>query len=129
MGEILQYRRVVRLEYSLGNGGIKINMEGSNDDYFSTVDEIQMGTGGVDLNNIGLDNDTVIMDFSKPVVCNIKAGRYYNSMLCGAKLEGKNRVLYVEKLDDLASKLEMLRDEAVEKKKEEIELERNKNVV
>lgn len=125
MGETLQYRRVTKLGYSLGNGQIKINMDGSNDDYFSNVDEIQIDPGNVDLNNFEIGEDAVKIDFLKPVVCNIRSGRYYKSMTCGAKLEGKNRVLYVEKLEDLASKLEILRDEAVEKKKEEIELNKN----
>ena len=42
MGDTLQYRRVIGLQYSLGKGEIKINMDGTNDDYYSNVDEIQI---------------------------------------------------------------------------------------
>ena len=89
MGDILQYRRVVGLEYSLGKGEMKINMEGTNDDYYSNVDEVQINPEVVDLNNLGLDKNAVTMRFSKPIICNISSGKYYSSMMCGAKFERK----------------------------------------
>ena len=64
MGDILQYRRVIGLEYSLGNGEIRINMEGTNDDYYSSVDEVQINPEIVDLNNLELEKNAVTMNFS-----------------------------------------------------------------
>jgi len=125
MGDILQYRRVVGLEYSLGKGEMKINMEGTNDDYYSNVDEVQINPDVVDLNNFGLDKNEVTMRFSKPIICNINSGKYSSSMMCGARFEGKERGLLVEKLEDLASKFGFLMDESVQKKKEEIQSKKN----
>jgi hypothetical protein len=125
MGDTLQYRRVNRLEYALGGGELKINMDGSNDDYFSNVDEVQINPNDVDLSDFKLDKNAVIMNFSKPIICNINAGKYFNSMMCGAKFEGKDKGLFVERLDSLASRLESLVDESVEKRKEEIQSRKN----
>jgi hypothetical protein len=125
MGDTLQYRRVVGLEYSLGNGEIKINMDGTNDDYYSNVDEVQINPSSIDLNNFQLDKEAVTMHFSKPIICNINSGKYHSSMKCGAKFEGKESSQFVERLEDLADRIEFLIDESVEKKKEEIQSRRN----
>ena len=63
--------------------------------------------------------------FSKPIICNINSGKYSSSMMCGARFEGKERGLLVEKLEDLASKFGFLMDESVQKKKEEIQSRKN----
>ena len=118
MGDILQYRRVVGLEYAFGKGEMKINMDDTNDDYYSNVDEVQINPELVDLNSLELEKNTLTMHFSKPLNCNVKSGRYLSSMICGSKFEGKEKNLHVEKLEDLASKLEILADESVQKKKE-----------
>ena len=89
MGDTLQYRRVIGLQYSLGKGEIKINMDGTNDDYYSNVDEIQIDPRNIDLNTLQLEKEAVTMQFSKPIICNIKSGKYLSTMLCGAKFEGK----------------------------------------
>jgi len=125
MGDILQYRCVVGLEYSFAKGEIKINMEGTNDDYYSNVDEVQINPDVVDLDKFGLDRNAVTMRFSKPIICNINSGKYSSSMMCGARFEGKERGLLVEKLEDLASKFGFLTDESVQKKKEEIQSRKN----
>jgi len=125
MGDILQYRCVVVLKYSFGKGEIKINMDGTNDDYYSNVDEVQINPDVVDLKNFGLDRNAVTMSFSKPIICNINSGKYFSSMMCGARFEGKERGQLVEKLEDLASKFGFLIDESVQKKKEEIQSRKN----
>jgi len=125
MGDTLQYRRVMRLEYALGSGDLKLNMEGSNDNYYSNVDEVQINPNDVDLGDFKLDKNAVIMNFSKSIICNINAGKYYNSIMCGAKFEGKDKSLFVERLDSLASRLESMLDESVEKRKEDIQSKKN----
>jgi hypothetical protein len=100
---------------------MRINMEDTNDDYYSNVDELQINPEIVDLNTLELEKNAVTMLFSKPINCNVKTGRYFSSMICGSKFEGKERNLYVEKLEDLASRLDLLVDESVQKKKEMIQ--------
>ena len=118
MSDILQYRKVISLEYALGKGQMRINMQDTNDDYYSNVDEVQIHPEIVDLNSLELEKNALTMLFSKPINCNVKSGRYFSSMLCGSKLEGKEEKLHVEKLEDLTSKLDMLVDESVKKKKD-----------
>jgi len=125
MGDTLQYRRVNRLEYALGSGELKINMDGSNDNYYSNVDEVQINPNDVDLSDFKLDKNAVVMNFSKPIICNINSGKYYNSVMCGTKFEGKDKSLFVERLDSLASRIGSLVDESVIKKKEEIDSRKN----
>ena len=125
MADILQYRRVIGLEYSLGKGEMKIDMDDTNDNYYSNVDEVQINPEVVDLNNLELDKNAVTMHFSKPINCNISSGRYFSSMICGARFEGKERNQHVEKLEDLAKRFKFLIDESVQKKKEEIQSRKN----
>ena len=121
MGDTLQYRRVIGLQYTLGKGEIKINMVGTIDDYYSNVDEVQINPSTVGLNNLELDRNAVTMRFSEPIICNIRSGKYHSSMMCGAKFEGKESSLLVERLEDLADRFGFLMDESVQKKKEEMQ--------
>ncbi len=124
MGEILQYRRVIALEYSLGKGETKINMEGTLDNYYSKLDKVNIDPNVVDLSNLKVTKNSVKINFASPIICNVDSGRHFSSMICGAKLEGKNEDLLVERLEDLAAKLGYSNDGAVmwqkkEKKDEE----------
>jgi hypothetical protein len=125
MGDTLQYRRVNRLEYALGSGELKLNMDGSNDDYYSNVDEVQINPSDVDLSDFKLDKNTTVINFSKSIICNINTGKYHNSIMCGTKFEGKDKNLFVERLDSLASRFSSMVDESVEKRKEEIQSRKN----
>lgn len=105
MGEILQYRKVIALDYSLGKGETKINMDGTLDNYYSKIDKLNIDPNAVDLSNLKVTKNSVKINFTSPIVCNVDSGRHFSSMLCGAKLEGKNEDLLVERLEDLAAKL------------------------
>lgn len=115
-----QYRKVVGLEYSFGLGEMKINMKGTTHNYYSKLDEVEINPKNLDLNSIEINNNRIHLKFSKPINCNVDSGRYVSTMMCGTELDGKNKDEFVERLDGLADKLGMLRDESVIKKKEEI---------
>ena len=119
MGDTLQYRRVIGAKYSFVNGEIKINLDGTNNDYFSNIDEIQLNSNDIELEDLHLKKDAISLNFSKPIICNIKSGKYHSSMFCGAKMEGKQISSYVERLEDLSDKIDVFRDKSVKQKKEE----------
>lgn len=122
MSDILQYRKVISLEYSLKKGEIKINMEGTSDNYYSKIDEVKINPENANLSHLEIFKKVVKMRFSRPIVCNIESGRYFSSMRCGVKIDGKNKDLLVEKLENLASKL------GVDENESEFE-EKSKNIV
>jgi hypothetical protein len=113
MGETLQYRKVIAIDYSLGNGETKINMEGTLDNYYSKLDKVDIDPNVVNLSNLKFTKNSIKIHFSSPIICNINSGKHLSSMLCGAKLEGKNENLLVERLEDLAAKLGYSNDESV----------------
>lgn len=121
MGDTLQYRKVIGAKYSFTNGEIKINLDGTNNNYFSNIDEIQLNPTDIELEDLHLEKDAISMIFSKPIICNIKSGKYHSSMFCGAKMEGKQIDSYVERLEDISDKIEIFKDDAVKQKKEEFQ--------
>lgn len=121
MKDILQYRKVTSLEYVLGKGQMKINMDGTNDNYYSTIDEVEINTKELKMEHLEISENIVSMKFSEPIICNINSGRYYSSMKCGAKLEGKNTSLFVEKLESLSDKIGSFQDESLQELKDKIQ--------
>lgn len=119
MSENLQYRKVTALEYTLGKGEMKIFIAGINDTYYSTLDSIDIPSVMSELNQIEIQNNVVKFEFSKPIICNVHSGRYFSSMVCGAKLEGTDENLVVEKLGSLESTLGPVWKESVKKRREE----------
>jgi hypothetical protein len=121
MSENLQYRKVTGLEYVMGKGEMKIFIAGIDDTYYSTLDTIDIPSTMSELNKIEIQNKIVKLEFSKPIICNVHSGRYFSSMICGAKMEGIDENLLVEKLGSLESKLGPIWEESVKKRREEKE--------
>jgi hypothetical protein len=105
MSDILQYRRVTELEYRLGEGRTKINLEGTSNNYFSKVDDVQIDPKCVALSHLVLNTDGIRLKFASPIICNIETGKHYSSMMCGVKLEGDDKEAFVEKIDGLKKRL------------------------
>ena len=111
MTDTIQYRQVVGLEYTFGLGEMKINMEGADDNYYSKLDEVEIDPKTVDLSRFELNKNAVKMRFSTPVMCDIHGGEHYSLMKIGAKFEGKDKNLFIERIDGLASRLRSPNDE------------------
>ena len=121
MGDTLQYRRVKGLKYSLGKGEIILKMDGTEDFYYSNADEVQINPNSIELDTCRLEKEAVAMEFSKPITCNIKSGKYISTFSCGTSFKGKEPFKYVERLEDLSDKLGFFKDESVKKRKEELQ--------
>ena len=118
MGDTLQYRRVKGLKYTLGKGEIIMKMSGSNDFYYTNADEVLIDPKNIDMDDYKFEKKSVEMEFSEPITCNIKSGKYNSTFRCGTKLEGKKPFKYVERLEDLSDRLDFFKDESVKKRKE-----------
>ena len=101
----MQFRNVIQLQYTLSKGQMKINVQDDNNNYFSHLDEIEIKPDDIDINDFEISDNVVTMQFSKPIICNVKSGKYHSYMLCGAKLEGKEKDKTVERLESLTEKL------------------------
>lgn len=111
MREIIQYRKVIALEYSLEKGEVKIKMDGTQDNYYFEIDKLTIDPDNTDLGSLRVFQNEVFIIFSRPTICNVNSGRYFSSMRCGVDFEGKNEGELIEKLDGLASRLVNLEDE------------------
>ena len=123
MNEILQYRKVLELQYSLDNGQMKISLEGTSDNYFANLDEVDLNPSKVDLSYFEINKSVVKMRFADPIICNIKSGRHFSSMVCGVDFDGENKGLFVENIGGLKSKMDSFIDESVELRKDKIQSE------
>jgi hypothetical protein len=104
MSDTYQYRKVKRVEYILQSGKIIMNLDGSKNDYISQADSIEFKEDSPDfriIKRLRMGKEFVYLDFNEPITCNIKSGQYENVLLCDVGVEGKNPLLYVEKLPSL----------------------------
>ena len=121
MNDLLQYRKVTSLEYVLGQGDMKINIKGTDDNYYSKLDEVEINPEKIDLNNFEISKDTIKIKFSTPIICNINSGRHYSTMMCGTEFEGQDEDLLVERLRGISDRARSYRDESVQKRKDAIQ--------
>jgi len=119
MEDTIQYRRVIGLEYTLGTGEIKIDMENVTDNYFSKPDEVEINPKNVNLNHFGINDNVITIRFVSPINCNLTTERRFTTMTCGTKLEGDDLETNIEKIND--SKKISFYDKELQKKKEEIQ--------
>ena len=110
MKEIFQYRKVTNLEYIPNSGKLKINLEGSKDNYFSIANKLDLDAESKEyknIRNLRISKDSINIVFLKPTICNLETGRYGSEMVCNVKIEGKKPFVYVEKLPSLKERLFM----------------------
>lgn len=110
MTDVFQYRQVIELEYLLGKGQINIKMENTNDIYYSKIDEVKINPKITFLKKFMIFKDSVRLNFSKPIICNIQSGRNFSSMFCGVDFEGKDKNILVERLDGLKDRLSSINE-------------------
>jgi len=104
MSDTYQYRKVKNLEYIPQSGKIKMNVAGSNNDYISQVDKIQMAMEKTDfkiIKRLRMGKESIYVDFTEPITCNLKSGYYEDVLLCNVQLEGEDTDNFVEKLPSL----------------------------
>jgi len=122
MAETIQYRQIVNLEYKYGVGQTRMNLGDSYHNYYVDVDEIELNPKIVDISNLSLKKGGLELKFSTPIICNVREGRYSNTMLCGVKVMGEDKDKFVEVIaEDLKTKFGPMWEERVKKLREEVE--------
>ena len=114
MKDIYQYRNVKQLEYKTGSGKLKMNLEGTMDDYVSQVNDIELDFKNQDFKNIKLikiGKNTLNVEFSEPMICNLETGRYEEKLICNVETEGEDESALVEKLPNLKEKIFSINEE------------------
>ena len=119
MGEILQEKLGVKIEYVVGQNEMKIDMEGTEGNYYAKLDEIKINPKIVDLYNLELKKNDVKLDFKAPIICNLE-NVISKSMMAGVKFEGEDKDAFIEKIEETVRSFGPEWESAVRKRKETI---------
>ncbi len=125
MDDILQRKIGVKIEYNLGEDEIMVDMEGTEGNYYTKLDEIVINPKIVDLHNLDIRKTGVKMDFKVPVICDTSNLSLLSSMMVGVKFEGEDKDKFVEFIEERARSFGPEWDDAVRRRREEL-LGRNK---
>jgi len=119
--DILQKKLGVKIDLVSGHDEIKIDMEGSENNFYARLDEIQLNPKIVNLYNIEIKKNGVKMDFNAPIICNFNNVDPSKSMMVGVKFEGADRDAFVQKIEETARSFGPEWESAVTRRKEVIQ--------
>jgi hypothetical protein len=120
MGDVLNKKLRVRIEYSKNSREMKINMEGAEGDYFANLDEVSINPKVVDVNNFEIRKSGVKMDVDAPVICDPDNKDSIESFLVGIKFEGKDKEKVVQHVEERVKSFGPEWEKAVRKRRERI---------
>ena len=120
MEDILQKKLGVKIDLVAGHDEIKIDMEGSEKNFYARLDEIQLNPKIVNLHNIEIKKNSVKMDFKAPIICNFNNIDPSKSMMVGVKFKGVDRDAFVNKIEETARSFGPEWEEAVLRRKDAI---------
>ena len=121
MGDILQQKLGVKIEYIVGQNEMRIDMEGAGGNFFARLDEIKLNPNIVELYNLEIKNNGVKMDFKAPIICKLDNIDFSKSMMAGVKFEGQDKEVFIEKIEGVAKSFGPEWEAAVQKRKEAIQ--------
>jgi len=127
MRDILQHKLGVKIEYIVNQSEMKIDMEGTDGNYYARLDEIIINPKIVDLYNLDIRKNGVKIDFKAPIICNIDTADLSRSMMAGVKFEGEDKDAFIKKIEETARSFGPEWEKAVLKRKEEIQKRRVMN--
>jgi len=120
MNEVLEKILGVKIEYYVGVNLMKINMDSTNEDYYASLNQLQLDPRIVKLNNLKIEKKGMKVDFEAPIVCDIENIQPSVSMMKGIKFEGKDKNAFIAKIEETARNFGPEWEESVRKRKEEI---------
>lgn len=120
MGDVLNQKIRVKIEYSRNSKEMKINMEGDATDHFANLDEVSINPKVVDVNNFEIRKTGVKMDVNAPVICDPDNDDSLESFLVGIKFEGKDREKIAKQVEERVKSFGPEWEKAVKKRKERI---------
>ncbi|OYT29224.1 hypothetical protein B6U98_03010 [Thermoplasmatales archaeon ex4572_165] len=108
MKKVYQYRNVKHLEYIPSSGKLTMNIDGSDDDYVTQANNVEMDILSQDfrhVKHVAIKSDALHVDFLNPINCNLESSRYDEKLICNVDLEGENTTAFVEKIPGLADRI------------------------
>ena len=121
MAEILQQKLGVKIEFILGHNELRIDMEGSDGNFYAQLDEIRLNPKIVNLQNLEIKKNGVKMNFNAPVICNINNIDETKSMMAGVKFEGLDKDAFIKKIEETARNFGPQWEAAVLRRTDEID--------
>lgn len=120
MSNVLNKKMNVKIEYSKNSKEMKINLEGTGEDYLVNLDEVSINPKVVDVNNFEIRKSGVKMDFNAPVICDPANEDSIESFLVGIKFEGKDKKIIAKHLEERIRSFGPEWEAAVEKRRDQI---------
>ena len=121
MNGILQEKIGVKVEYYTGQNEMKIDMDEIEETFYANLDRIVINPKIVNLGNLEIKKNGVKMDFKAPIIYNPENFDSSRSLMAGVKFEGKDKFAFIDKIEETARKFSPEWEEAVLKRKEEIQ--------
>ena len=120
MGDILQKMLGVSIEFNSSQDKMKIDFEGSDDNFYADLDEVLINPKIVNLRNLIIKKNGIKFDFNAPIICNVDNVLRSSSMMGGVKFEGVDKRSFIERIEDTARNFGPEWERAVERRKRDI---------
>jgi len=120
MNEILQEKVGVKVEYYTGQNEIKIDIDKLEESFYANLDKVEINPKIINLDNLEIKKNSVKIDFKAPIICSSENFDSSKSLMAGIKFEGKDKIAFMDKIEETARRFSPEWEEAVIKRKEEI---------
>ena len=95
--ETTQFRQVIQMRYGLKSGMLSLNLEGYGN-YASALSSMDIDPKKVAIEELAIDHDSIAIQFSQPIICNMNSDGVNSYMDCGVALSGKSPKEFIEKI-------------------------------
>lgn len=95
--ETTQFRQVVQMRYGLKSGTLGMNIAGYGY-HSSNLDSMDIDPKKIDIEELTIEKHMVILQFAKPIVCNLNSDGYMSTMECGVPFSGSSPTDVIEKI-------------------------------
>ena len=127
MEDVLQKKIGVKVDITTVNQDIKINLEGSENNFFVKLDDLKLNTKIVEIDSLEIKKNNVVMGFKAPIICNNNNVDDTRSMLVGVDFNGVDKDVFITKIEETARSFGPEWENAVLRRKQLIEQRTIKN--
>lgn len=120
MDNILKEMLEIKIEFNSGNNDMKIDIGGTGNSFYASLDSMFINPKIVNFNNIDIKKTGVKLDFKAPVICNPGQEKITGSMMLGVKFEGKDKERFSKEIEEKISNFGPEWEKAVKRRREEI---------
>jgi len=124
MGDTLEQKLGIKIQFNIRDDTIKIKMDGDNDSHVAKLDVITVDLKTIDLDTLEISKDSFKMDFKAPIICDKNRVNSSKSIIVGFNFEGQDRDKILGIIEEIARNFGPEWEDAVQKRKEEIKKRR-----